>query len=129
MTPTVEQVWRDEWGRVLALLVAPLHSLSAGVATLLWTLLLLGAVAAALWLLGVRDWRCYALTAIFPFTRSAVGLGTVEPLLLLAVAVTWRWRDHIVPPALALLACRSEPDLVPRAWMAGGLGIARELSC
>ena len=34
----------------------------------------------------LRDWRCYALVGVFMFTRSAVNLGTVEALLLLAVA-------------------------------------------
>ena len=87
---------------LLALLVAPLQPLSAGVATLLWTLLSLAAIAAALWLLGVRDWRCYALTAVFPFTRSAVGLGTVGPLLLLGIAAAWHWRDRLVRSAAAV---------------------------
>jgi hypothetical protein len=86
----------------LAFLAAPFAQLAAAVAMLTWTIMSLAAIGVALWLLGVRDWRCYALTAVYPLTRSAVGLGTVEPLLLLAVAVTWRWRDHIIPPALAL---------------------------
>ncbi len=79
---------------LVALLAAPFHTLSAGVATLLWTLLSLTAIAAALWLLGLRDWRCYALVAVYPITRSAVDLGTIGPLLLLAVALAWRWRNH-----------------------------------
>ena len=79
---------------LVALLAAPFHPLSAGVATLLWTLLSLTAIAAALWLLGLRDWRCYALVAVYPITRSAVDLGTIGPLLLLAVALAWRWRDR-----------------------------------
>ena len=87
---------------LLAFLAAPFQPLSAGSATLAWTLLSLAAIAAALWLLGLRDWRCYALTAVFPFTRSAVGLGTVAPLLLLAVAVAWRWRDQVLQPAAAV---------------------------
>jgi hypothetical protein len=87
---------------LLAFLAAPFEQLSAGAATLAWTLLSLAAIALALWLLGVRDWRCYALTAVFPFTRSAVDLGTVGPLLLLAVAVLWRWRDRIIEPAVAV---------------------------
>jgi hypothetical protein len=81
---------------VVALLAAPFHGLSAGAATLLWTLLSLAAIAAALWLLGLRDWRCYALAAVYPITRSAVDLGTIGPLLLLAVALAWRWRDGVV---------------------------------
>ena len=87
---------------LLAFLASPLEPLSAGWATLLWTLVSLAAVAAALWLLGVRDWRCFALAAAFPFTRSAVGLGTVGPLLLLAVAAAWHRRDRLVEPAAAV---------------------------
>ena len=87
---------------LLALLVAPLHPLDPGVAALLWTLLSLAAIAYSLWLLGLRDWRCYALAGVFLFTRSAVDLGTVGPLLLLAVAVAWRWRECLIGPAVAV---------------------------
>jgi hypothetical protein len=69
--------------------------MGAGAATLVWTVLSLAAIALALWLLGVRDWRCYALTVAYPFTRSAVDLGTVAPLLLLGVAAAWRWRNNL----------------------------------
>jgi Glycosyltransferase family 87 len=87
---------------VLAFLVAPLHPLGAAAATLVWTLVALGAIAAALWLLGLRDWRCYAVAFALPFTRSAIDLGTVGPLLLLAVAAAWRWRDRLSRTAAAL---------------------------
>jgi hypothetical protein len=87
---------------LLAFLVSPFHPLSAAAATLLWTIVSLAAIVAALWLLGLRDWRCYALAVVFPFTRSAVDLGTVAPLLLLAVAVAWRWRERIAAPAAAV---------------------------
>ncbi|MFY9577879.1 MAG: glycosyltransferase 87 family protein [Gaiellaceae bacterium] len=80
---------------LLAFLAAPLHWLGAGVATLLWALVSLAAIGAALWLLRVRDWRCYAVALAYPITRSAVDLGTVGPLLLLAVAAAWRWRDDL----------------------------------
>jgi hypothetical protein len=86
---------------LLAFLAAPLHPLGLGAATLVWTLLSLAAVGLALWLLGVRDWRCYALAAVFPFTRSAIDLGTIAPLLLLALAAGWRWRDRIAAAATA----------------------------
>jgi len=87
---------------LLAYVVAPLHPLSVGAATAVWTVLSLAAVAASLWLLGVRDWRCYCLTALYPTTRSAVDLGTVGPLLLLAAAAAWRWRERVVRSAGAL---------------------------
>jgi hypothetical protein len=86
---------------LVALVAAPFHTLSAGVATLSWTLLSLAAIAAALWLLGLRDWRCYALTAVYPITRSAVDLGTIGPLLLLTIALAWRLRDRVTAAGTA----------------------------
>jgi glycosyl transferase family 87 len=86
----------------LAYVVAPLHPLSSSTAALIWMLLSLAAVVLALWLLELRDWRCYALVGVFLFTRSAIDLGTIEPLLLLAVAAAWRWRDHLLRPAAAV---------------------------
>jgi hypothetical protein len=86
----------------LAWLVAPLHPLSGSAAGFVWTLLSLAMVAAALWLLELRDWRCYALAFVFLFTRSSIDLGTIEPLLLLAVAAAWRWRDRVLEPAAAV---------------------------
>src|SRR5207247_7844865 len=80
---------------LLAYLTAPLHPMGAAAATVVWTIMSLAAIGLALWLLGVRDWRCYALAAVFRFTRSAIDLGTVAPLLLLAVAVAWRWRGAV----------------------------------
>src|SRR6266576_2968227 len=86
---------------LVALLAAPFHPLSAGVATLFWTLLSLAAIGAAVWVLGVRDWRCYALVAVYPVTRSAVDVGTIGPFLLLATALVWRWRGHAARAGIA----------------------------
>jgi hypothetical protein len=87
---------------LLAYVTAPLHPLGAAAATVVWTVVSLAAIGFALWLLGLRDWRCYALAAVFPFTRSAIDLGTVAPLLLLGVAVAWRWRDTVAHSAVAM---------------------------
>jgi len=57
---------------------------------------------AALWLLGVRDWRCYALAADYRFVKAAVSPGTATPLLLLAVAMAWRWRKHLLSGSIAV---------------------------
>jgi hypothetical protein len=84
---------------LLAWLVAPLHPLSGAVAGFLWTALSLALVSLALWLLELRDWRCYALAFVFLSTRSSVDLGTIEPLLLLAVAAMWHWRDRALAAA------------------------------
>jgi Glycosyltransferase family 87/Dolichyl-phosphate-mannose-protein mannosyltransferase len=87
---------------LVAWLVAPLHPLGGSAAGFVWTLLSLAMVAAALWLLELRDWRCDALVFVFLFTQSAIDLGTIEPLLLLAVAAAWRWRDRVLPAATAV---------------------------
>lgn len=59
-------------------------------------------VLVSFWLLGVRDWRCFAvLLASWP-TVYALWLGTLNPLLLLGTAAAWRWRDHIWGPAVAV---------------------------
>ena len=93
---------------------------------MLWTLLSLAAIGAALWLLGVRDWRCYCLTALYPTTRSAVILGTVGPLLLLAVGVAWRWRDRLLAAgAAAGAAVALKLFLWPLAVWFGVLGRTR----
>jgi hypothetical protein len=78
----------------LAWLVAPLHPLTSSAAAIVWIVLSLAILVLALWLLELRDWRCYALVFVFLFTRSSIDLGTIEPLLLLAVAAAWRWRDR-----------------------------------
>lgn len=86
----------------LAYVIAPLHPLSSSMAALVWTFVSLAGVAVALWWLELRDWRCYALAGVFLFTRSSIDLGTIEPLLLLAVAAAWRWRERLVQPAAAV---------------------------
>lgn len=122
---------------LLALLTVPFHPLSAAVANVLWTIASLLAIGGALWLLRVRDWRCYALVAVYPITRSAVGLGTIGPLLLLALAVAWRCRDRVLEPAVAtaaavalklflwpLLVWLALTRRVKAAFLAGGLALA-----
>jgi hypothetical protein len=87
---------------LVAWLLTPLHPLSGSAAAIIWTLLSLGIVVLALWLLELRDWRCYALVFVFLPTRSAIDLGTIEPLLLLCVAAAWRWRDSALRTAGAV---------------------------
>jgi hypothetical protein len=86
------------------LAVVPLALLPYPVAATLFTILSVAAMALALRLLEVRDWRCYGLALIsWPFVYG-MELGTLGPLLVLGAAVMWRWRDRLWPPALALAA-------------------------
>lgn len=79
---------------LLAFLLSPLSILPFSVATALWALLSMFFVVGALYLLGVRDWRCYPVALLWPFNREALEFGAIDPLLLLVVAACWRYRDH-----------------------------------
>src|SRR5690348_3473354 len=88
-----------------AALFAPISLVPYPVAA---TLFVVGGAAllfGAVWLLGMRDWRVYAAVAIGMPTATAVGVGTVSPLLPFPLAVPWRFRDRdrIAAPALAAL--------------------------
>lgn len=60
---------------------------------MLWSVVLIGCTVGALWLLGVRDWRCYLVGLLWPFNRVALDWGRIDPLLVLLVAAAWRFRD------------------------------------
>lgn len=79
---------------LLAIAAIPLAVIPVAPAVLIWTILAVVAVAAALWLLDVRDWRVYGLALLLPATRDAVGGGSIGPFLVLATALAWRYRDR-----------------------------------
>src|SRR5437763_743750 len=107
---------------LVAFLAAPLRPFGVGTAMTLSILVSLAAIAGALWLLGVRDWRCYCLVPLYPMTRSAVGLGTVGPLLLLATAAAWRWRVRLLEPAVAVGRAAQTASRAGRRRAAAGAG-------
>jgi alpha-1,2-mannosyltransferase len=78
----------------------PLAALPFGLASVIWDGLLLAGVAGGLWLLGVRDWRCYALTLFSWPAVMGLAFGNVSLLLVLGVVLVWRWRDRAGRAAL-----------------------------
>ncbi len=77
----------------VAVLVIPLAGFSAPVAGVLFTALTVVATVGAVWLLGVRDPRCYAITlAAHPVVMGEL-VGAVSGFVLLGLAAAWRWRD------------------------------------
>ncbi len=103
----------------VALVALPFLGLPFAVAAGVWTGVLLGAVACALWLLGVRDWRCYALAlSSWPVVLGA-SFGNVTLLLVLAAAVAWVYRDRpLVAGAAVGLAVAVKLFLWPLAvWL------------
>jgi hypothetical protein len=95
---------------LVAFALAPLAVLPSP--TVLFTLLLLACVPASLWLLGVRDLRCYGIALLWAPVFSAVQTGNVTLLLLLAASACWYWRDR-----------------ARRAAVAGGLAVAAKILC
>jgi alpha-1,2-mannosyltransferase len=104
--PYQADISRDWLGFVypplLAWLLTPLTLLPVTTAVSVWAALTLLFVVAALWVLGVRDWRCYPLALLSPFARETIEFGAIDGLLLLAVALTWRFRDQPARAAAAM---------------------------
>jgi alpha-1,2-mannosyltransferase len=83
---------------VLALTVSPLAVMPERVRDtyvpgVLFSLVLVFSVVGALLLLDVRDWRCHLVALLYPPTVEAIEYGAVGPILLLLVALAWRFRD------------------------------------
>jgi hypothetical protein len=76
------------------LLTSPLSLLPFSVAFGAWVAVLAGGVAATLWFLGVRDWRCYALAFTSCAVVFGIALGNVAVLLAPLAAYVWRERDR-----------------------------------
>jgi len=79
---------------LLLWLDAPISLLPYHAAYVVWALLLGGAIALALRLVGVRDPRCYIVALICLPTIDGLALGNVTLLLVLGLAAVWRWRDR-----------------------------------
>ena len=82
----------------------PFALLPSSIASVLFVLLLVPAPALALWLVGVRDWRVMGAAYLSLGTLHGITLGSLSPLLLVAVALTWRWRDHRLRVAAVVAA-------------------------
>ena len=87
-----------------AFLMAPFGALPWSVAVVFFTLALIGASGLSLWLLGVRDWRCYSVTLAAMPMASSIMIGTLSPFLALGAAVAWRYRDRRWIVAAAITA-------------------------
>jgi len=61
---------------------------------ILVTVAVAACVPASLWLLGVRDWRCYVAAFLWISVFNAVQTANVTLPILLAASACWRWRDR-----------------------------------
>ena len=79
---------------LLMLLVAPFTVLPWWLGLTLWIGVLGAGLALALWALGVRDLRCYALAFISAPVFGDLVTGNATLLLVPLVALAWRWRER-----------------------------------
>jgi len=85
-----------------AWVMAPFALLSFHVAAVIFVVITTSAVVATLWLLEVRDLRCYGVALGLMPVSTAITTGTVSTLLTCAAALVWRYRDRVLWPALGL---------------------------
>lgn len=84
------------------LAAVPFALLPYTAAALAFTALGGAALVLGLRLLGVRDPRCFGAAALsWPVFHSLI-LGQLNEILVLGLAICWRYRDRLVAPALAL---------------------------
>jgi alpha-1,2-mannosyltransferase len=82
----------------------PFSLLPYAIGAPLYVVLQIAALAGALALLGVRDWRCYGMLFLWYPVIACLISGALGPFLAFLLALAWRYRDRafVVAPALAL---------------------------
>jgi hypothetical protein len=102
----IRELGSDENGGIYppAALVAtlPFAVLPYHVAATSWLVGLIAGVAAALYLCGVRDWRCYAVGLASPPVVNGLAYGNISLLVVLALAAIWVKRDRPAGAGLIL---------------------------
>jgi hypothetical protein len=84
-------------------LLAPMATLPYTGSAALFFIAAAAAAIAALYVAGVRDWRCYgAMFLAYPLMHGLV-LGNVTPFLMLGTALAWRYRrgTYVIAAAVA----------------------------
>ena len=74
--------------------LAPLSLVHFAEALVIWQVLLVAVAAAIPALLDVRDWRCYAVWLSSLPVAADVLFGNAALVVVLLVALTWRWRER-----------------------------------
>lgn len=115
------------------LFYVPFALLPAGVADVVVTAAMIGCAGATLFVLGIRDWRCYGAAALWLPVYGAVQTANVSLVLALGVAALWRFRDRaLLAGGLVALMIAGKLFLWPlagwlaatRRWRAVGIMVA-----
>jgi hypothetical protein len=102
-SPDLKRVAVPGYPPLTFLTFLPLAMIPYVSAAFLWALLMILASLGAIAAIGVRDPVCYALVALSAPVVTSVWWGNPTPLIVLAAALAWRWRDHSLlgPAAVA----------------------------
>lgn len=87
-----------------AVAMVPFALIPYKISATLFALLLIACVPVSLRLVGVRDRRCYGIALLSAPMMNAVAVDAVSPVLLLGLALLWRYRDRMWPAACTLAA-------------------------
>jgi len=92
---------------LLAILLVPVTLLPDDVrgsspAAVLVSLFGIGCIVGALLALDVRDWRCYPIALLYPPTLENIEYGAVGPILVLLLALGWRYRERTAAASLCV---------------------------
>ena len=90
----IQHVFRFPYPAGAAIFLAPLGLLGFHAAAAIWSVILIASLLGAVWILGVRDWRVLAIVVSSAPVLTSVRLGSFTPILLLLLAIAWRWRDR-----------------------------------
>ena len=90
------------WPPVVGYLAAPLTLLSPKAADIVMVFLGVACFGAALWTVGVRDWRVYGASALWPPVMADMRTAHLSLILCLLVAVVWRARARTALAGLTL---------------------------
>lgn len=74
----------------------PFTALPAHVAIVIYLLASIAAIPAALWIIGVRDWRVFGVVLLWEPVLMWLLHGPIEPWMLLLLALGWRWRTDVI---------------------------------
>ena len=98
----------------MAALLVPFAVLPYALALGIWITVSIAAFAVTLRLLGVKDWRCFGALFLLIPVQYSVRLGTLMPILMLLLALLWRYRERkVVAAVVAAVLAVSKLFLFP----------------
>lgn len=100
--PSLDEARFYSYPPQLAVALTPLTLLPVDAAVVVAVLASLASLLGALWLVGVRDVRCYAVVPLWGSSWNAIEMANLSALLVLLLAVVWRFRATLWPLATAL---------------------------